>query len=68
MCVNESLGIPQEDTSILWIDIAKTVCIIGVVLQHVKGYAYSNDKIFYSVWLNITMAGSIAICSPEPPL
>ena len=46
---------PREDTSVLWIDVAKTVCMIGVVLQHVKGYAYSNDKIFYSVWFVVAL-------------
>lgn len=38
-----------------WIDRAKTVCIGGVVLQHVRGYVYTNDKIFYSVWFVVAL-------------
>lgn len=33
-----------------WINVAKVCSIIGVVIQHIRGYAYSNDYIFYSVW------------------
>ena len=38
-----------------WIDVAKAVCIGGVVLQHVRGYVYTNDKIFYSVWFVVAL-------------
>lgn len=33
-----------------WIYVAKTCSIIGVVLQHVRGYIYTDDNIFYSLW------------------
>ena len=33
-----------------WIDIAKMCSIVGVVLQHVRGYVYMSDYFFYSVW------------------
>ncbi len=38
-----------------WINVAKTFSIGGVVLQHVRGYAYSNDYIFYSVWWTVAL-------------
>ncbi len=33
----------------------KTVCMVGVVLHYVKGEAYSNDKVFYSVWFVVAL-------------
>lgn len=33
-----------------WIDVAKICSVVGVVLQHVRGYIYTNDNIFYSLW------------------
>lgn len=32
-----------------WINIAKTVAIAGVLIQHVNGWLYSDEKIFQSV-------------------
>lgn len=38
-----------------WINIAKICSMVGVVLQHVRGYVYSNDYIFYSVWWSVAL-------------
>ncbi len=50
-----------------WIDIAKAVCIVGVVLLHVAGYAYDNDFLYEScrfvVALFILIGGYNAIAS-----
>ncbi len=38
-----------------WINVAKASSIFGVVLQHVYGYLYSNDLIYYSVWWSVAL-------------
>lgn len=39
----------RETNETSWINIAKICSMGGVVLQHVQGYIYSSDYIFYSV-------------------
>ncbi len=38
-----------------WINIAKICSAVGVVLQHVRGYVYSGDYIYYSVWWAVAL-------------
>lgn len=51
-----------------WIDVVK-ICSVGGVLQHVRGYIYTNDNIFYSLWwvvaLFIMIGGYNAMVSFE---
>lgn len=39
----------MEKKRVYWIDIAKSVAILGVVLQHARGWAYSTDVIYRSL-------------------
>ena len=38
-----------------WINIARLGAILGVLIQHTKGYCYNKDKIFYSVWWAVAL-------------
>ncbi|SFW47593.1 acyltransferase family protein [Selenomonas ruminantium] len=38
-----------------WINVAKACAIIGVVIQHVNGYLYTDQRIFYSVWWVVSL-------------
>lgn len=39
----------MENNRVYWIDIAKSAAILGVVLQHARGWAYSTDVIYRSL-------------------
>ncbi|MBR5359730.1 MAG: acyltransferase family protein, partial [Lachnospiraceae bacterium] len=39
----------MEKKRVYWIDIAKSIAILGVVLQHARGWAYSTDVIYRSL-------------------
>ena len=45
----------MQEQNRIWIDVAKTVAIVGVVLQHVRGTLYTNDNIFYSMWYAVAL-------------
>lgn len=45
----------ESSKSKSWINIAKICSMGGVVLQHVRGYVYSDDYIFYSVWWSVAL-------------
>ncbi|MBR5361129.1 MAG: acyltransferase family protein, partial [Lachnospiraceae bacterium] len=51
----------MSDKRNIWIDIAKTVAIIGVVLQHLWGWAYDNEFVYnvilYAVPLFVLIGG-----------
>lgn len=46
--MSSTISKARNDSS--WINVAKACAIVGVVLQHVSGLLYSDQRIFYSVW------------------